>query len=76
MTFAEVMREAKKLPREERESLVQALIDTLETEELVPAIDVPAFEDLAGFAKPEGPMLTDEDIECILMERLEEKYLR
>lgn len=75
MTFSEVVQEAQQLNPEERLILAQLLLESLGDKPGSRNESSLTIFDMAGFLRPEGSMLTDEDIQAILVESLEEKYL-
>lgn len=75
MTFSQVVQEAQQLSPDERLVLAQLMLESLGANEHdLPSSNLTIF-DMAGFLKPEGDMPTDQDIEDIIVEYLEEKYL-
>jgi hypothetical protein len=75
MTYSELTREIKALPRSKRLDLMEVIIETLSEEEQPPVRAVSSLQRLSGIAKPDGPAPTDEEIEQIRAQYLIEKYL-
>ena len=77
MNLQELKKEAYKLSVSDRLLLVEAIVRSL-SNELRPRPPVPediVWEQLRGGLKTETPPPSDAEIEVMLQERLEEKYL-
>lgn len=77
MSWQELYKEALQLSVSDRLALVEAIVRSL-SNELRPRQPVPegVLERLRGSLKTDAPAPTDEEIEAILEQRLEEKYLK
>ena len=76
MSWQELRKEAYQLSVSDRLALVEAIIQSLQFE-LEPRPPVPegVVERLRGSLKTDAPPPTDAEIDAMLQERLEEKYL-
>lgn len=76
MSWQEVRKEALQLSVSDKLALVEAIVQSLQFE-LEPRPPVPegVVERLRGSLKTDAPPPTDAEIDAMLQERLEEKYL-
>jgi hypothetical protein len=77
ISWQELRKEAVKLSVSDRLALVEAIVRSL-SNELRPRQPIPegVLERLRGSLKTDDPAPTDEEIEAMLEQRLEEKYLK
>ena len=74
MTYLELTREIKALPRSKRIELMALIKETLQAEEQPRAQTGSSLDLLRGIAKPDGPAPTDEEIDRLREQYLLEKY--
>lgn len=77
ISWQELYKEALQLSVSDRLALVEAIVRSL-SNELRPRQPIPegVLERLRGSLKTDAPAPTDEEIEAILEQRLEEKHLK
>jgi hypothetical protein len=77
MSWQELRKEAYGLSVSDRLALVEAIIRSLQNElRPRPAASDEVWERLRGSLKTDAPPPTDDEVEGMLEERLEEKYLK
>lgn len=77
MSWQELRKEAMQLSVSDKLALVEVIVQSLQFE-LEPRPPVPegVLERLRGSLKTDGPPPTDQEIDAMLEQRLEEKYLK
>lgn len=75
MMLHELQDQALKLPVEERWQLIQALIQSLQLESRSTPKPKGLSASLVGIARTDASPPTDKEVEAMLAERLEQKYL-
>lgn len=77
MPWQELRKEAMQLSVSDRLALVEAIVQSLQFElEPRPPLPEGVLERLRGSLKTDSPPPTDEEIDAMLEQRLEEKYLK